>query len=429
MQNIFYNFIQELRVSNSSNYKLQVLQKYKDNKEISLFLKMVYDKVFYTYNIRLTNININKTGNKEINLDNLKVLYTREYTGNKAIQYLQELFDSYDKESQEVLSLIIERDLKSGVNAKSINKVFNCIFELPYMRCSKLEKIKYINYPAFLQEKMDGTYRTIIKENNEVSFYSRSSEEYFYPKLKESILKSNIPDGAYIGELMVNLDDDLNAQDKRFKSNGLLNSLEVPDDITFYVWDFLTLEEFKNSYSNRDYKTRFENIVICDMMKKVQSTIVNSFDEALKITRKWISEDKEGGVLKDFNAKFENKTSNYQIKLKTMFDVDVKITGFTEGKNKRANTFGSIMFESSDGLLKGSCSGITDDLLQEISDNREKYLNTIMTVQATDISKGKNSDTYSLTFPRFLCLRSDKTIADSLEDIKNNLNMVKSVED
>ena len=88
MQNIFYNFIQELRVSNSSNYKLQVLQKYKDNKEISLFLKMVYDKVFYTYNIRLTNININKTGNKEINLDDLKVLYTREYTGNKAIQYL-----------------------------------------------------------------------------------------------------------------------------------------------------------------------------------------------------------------------------------------------------------------------------------------------------------------------------------------------------
>ena len=164
MQNIFYNFIQELRVSNSSNYKLQVLQKYKDNKEISLFLKMVYDKVFYTYNIRLTNININKTGNKEVNLDDLKVLYTREYTGNKAIQYLQELFDSYDKESQEVLSLIMERDLKSGVNAKSINKVFNCIFELPYMRCSKLEKIKYINYPAFLQEKMDGTYRTIIKE-------------------------------------------------------------------------------------------------------------------------------------------------------------------------------------------------------------------------------------------------------------------------
>lgn len=426
---MFYEFIEELNKYNSTNYKLEVLKAYSDNSEIVKLLKMVYDKVMYTYSIRLTNINIKNSGQKSINLDDLKPLYTREYTGNKAIDYLQGLFDSYTPESQEVLKRIIERDLKCGISSKSINKVFkNLIFELPYMRCSLMDKVQNITYPAMLQVKMDGTYRTIIKKDDEIIAFSRSGESHEYPKLFKSMIDENLPNGAYIGELMLsNLEG--SAQDKRFKSNGILNSLNVPDEVTFYVWDYLSIEDFQNGKCDTQYAVRFDNIRCSSMMEKVKYEIVKSLDEALIITRKWISEGEEGGVLKDSKTPFENKTSKYQIKLKTIFDVDVKITGFTEGKNKRASTFGAIMFESSDGKLKGQCSGFTDLELDIISKHKESYINKIMTVQATDVSKAKNSDYYALTFPRFLEFREDKTEADSLERILKSLEMVKTVDD
>ena len=416
----YFKFIQELNVSNSSNYKLDVLKKYKDDENIAKLLKMTYDKVYFTYGIKLTNIEISNFGNRKIDLDDLIPLYTRKYTGNNAIDYLQSLFNNYDLNSQEVLKGIINRDLRCGINAKSINKVFkNLIFSLPYMRCSLLDKVKNVTFPAMLQVKMDGTYRTIIKKETECFAFSRSGESYEYPKLFKSIIDENLPDGVYIGELLVD-----NAED-RYKSNGLLNSLDVPEDVTFYVWDFLSLDDFQNEKCETQYAVRFDNIRCSSMMQLVKYEIVKSLDEAFKITKEWIAKGEEGAVLKDHKTPFENKTSKYQIKIKPEFDIDVKITGFTEGYGKRERTLGAIMFESEDGLLKGQCSGFSDEQLLEISNNREKYLGTIMSITATDISKAQNSDTYALLHPRFKEFRSDKTEADTLErifEISKSLN-------
>lgn len=415
MKTIF-NILKEFNQSNSRNYKIDVLNKYKDNQLFVKVYQYTYDRVLYTFGISMKNIQIGCEGNNELDLVDLTPFLTRELTGNAAIARLQYIYDNLNKESQYILSRILDRDLRIGVNTKTFNKIIkNGIFELPYMRCSL--DTKDIKFPAILQVKMDGTYRTFIKNGNEIQCYSRSGESYEYPKLNKDFL--SLPDGVYVGELMVK--SDTNTTEDRFISNGLLNSLNVPEDLIFYCWDYLTLKEF-TSKSDNNYYERFLKIPETEMIKKVKYHIVENLNQANEIVNNWISDGLEGGVLKNTDLVFENKTSKYQVKIKKIRDVDVKITGFTEGTGKFKDLFGAITFESSDGKVKGQCSGLIDSLREEINNSKDEYIGKIMTVEANELTKSKNSDTYSLMHPRFICIRDDKEVADDFERIYNIFN-------
>ncbi len=422
-------FLKELNQSNSSNYKLEILKKYKDSSDIAFFLKAVYDKISFKYNIRNTNLDYDKTGdrifNKEELSDLLQLLYTRQITGNLALERVQDYINAHTKETNYILRCILDRDIHSNVSIKSIKKVFkDMFFEMPYMRCSLIDKVKNIQFPAFLQVKADGTYRTFINDGTSVTAYSRSSEEYFHPQIFKELQK--LPQGAYIGELIVNINDDtLDAAEIRYKSNGLLNSKTPPEDVKFIVWDYLTLEELQNKYSKTPYKERFETLSMyvkdCKNIKIINSFILHSFKEVQEMTRDLIGAGEEGSVLKDFRTPFEDKTSKYQIKLKQEIEVDLQCIGFTEGNGKFKDTFGAILFKSADNKVQGQCSGLPDDLRNEISKNKEFYLNKIFSVKANDLTKAKNSNVYGLMHPQFKGFRDDKEVADDLERIQNML--------
>lgn len=421
--------LNEFNNSNSRNYKLDVLKKYKDNQEFIKVFQLCYDKVKYNFGITMKNIDIPEP--KDIitlseALSKLDDLITRKYTGNAANAFLTGIFNALNQDNQEVLKRIIDRDLRIGVGVKEFNKIVSesdKIFELPYMRCSLMDKVKNISYPAYLQVKMDGTFRTFIKNNNRIDCYSRSGESYEYPYLFK--IFENLPDGAYIGELLVP-----NAKD-RYESNGILNSLSVPDELDFYMWDYLELDEFSNCYSDTPYLERFSNLsnyintLDNKNLKLVKSVQVSNINEVISITKKWVEQGEEGGVLKDLKTKFENKTSKYQIKIKPEFDVDLKIIGFTKGTGKRESLIGAIMYESSDGLLKGQCSGFTDAELEHIANNQDKLLGTIITVIGAVLSKPNGSDTYALLHPRFKEFRTDKTEADDINRIIEISKMIK----
>lgn len=103
--------------------------------------------------------------------------------------------------------------------------------------------------------------------------------------------------------------------------------------------------------------------------------------------------------------------------MKLEIDLDVRIVGFKEGKigTKREETFGAIYYETDDGQIKGAVSGFTDEQLEEINNNREKYLDKIISVCCNDFTKGRDNDYYALSHPRFKEVRTDKTETDTLE--------------
>ena len=273
-----YDIIKEINENNSTNYKKEILKKYKNNDLFKRVLKMTYDKVQYTYGITMKNVEFKpsnkKNGTLSLNmaLDFLeKKLVTREITGNQAIFNLEGLFKDLSKENAEVLKLIIERDLKINIGKSIINKVHSGLITKPaYCRCetyredtfnndniltkdeydkltkTKQRKFNFVNdkyvevkkgtsknisYPAIVQLKADGTYREFKVEDGNVICRSRSGESYQYPKLEERF--KTLLDSVYIGELTVKLTDQLLKEIlPKIKKDDLKNDTNFEKEIT-----------------------------------------------------------------------------------------------------------------------------------------------------------------------------------------------------
>ena len=431
------DILNELNESNSSNYKLDILKKYKDNSELKKLLELTYNRNKYNFNVSKNCIIkdnpsiLESNGSKTVDelLSALEILGEGTIRGNEAHQFVCNHLKCLDNDNKEIFLNVLGRDLKIGLNVKSINKVFKNLIPKPnYMRCAVLSEktLKKINFPAFIQLKMDGTYREIHVADGQVSGKTRSGEEYFNPVLFKEM--ENFPNGFYTGELTIE-------GESRFTGNGLINSLNPPyEKITFTVWDYLTDEDYLEK-SKTSYYSRFESLsdIIekhkSNRVKLVPNHEVNSIDEALKYVSDWMEQGLEGGVLKDKNNVFKNGTSGTQLKIKLKVDAEMRITGFTDGTigTKREGKIGAIQFSNDEGTIKGQCSGFSDEELDLFTKNKDNLIGRIISVEFNDIVKSENNDYYALSHPRFIEIRNDKEDTDTLEKVIQLRDMAKGL--
>ena len=431
------DILNELNESNSSNYKLDILKKYKDNSELKKLLELTYNRNKYNFNVSKNCIIkdnpsiLESNGSKTVDelLSALEILGEGTIRGNEAHQFVCNHLKCLDNDNKEIFLNVLGRDLKIGLNVKSINKVFKNLIPKPnYMRCAVLSEktLKKINFPAFIQLKMDGTYREIHVADGQVSGKTRSGEEYFNPVLFKEM--ENFPNGFYTGELTIE-------GESRFTGNGLINSLNPPyEKITFTVWDYLTDEDYLEK-SKTPYYSRFESLsdIIekhkSNRVKLVPNHEVNSIDEALKYVSDWMEQGLEGGVLKDKNNVFKNGTSGTQLKIKLKVDAEMRITGFTDGTigTKREGKIGAIQFSNDEGTIKGQCSGFSDEELDLFTKNKDNLIGRIISVEFNDIVKSENNDYYALSHPRFIEIRNDKEDTDTLEKVIQLRDMAKGL--
>lgn len=428
------DIINELNKSNSSNYKLDLLKKYKGNSELEKLLELTYNRNKYNFNISKNYIVqnskfLNVHGNKNVEdiLTEIETLGSGDIRGNKTHVFVDELLKNLDSENKEILLNVLGRDLKIGLNIKSINKIFKNLIPKPnYMRCSVLSEktLKKIKFPAFIQLKMDGTYREIHVADGQVTGKTRSGEEYFNPVLFKEMM--NFPNGYYTGELTID-------GESRFTGNGLINSLNPPyEKITFTVWDYLTDDDYLEK-TKTPYYSRFESLsdIIenhSERVKLVPNYEVNSIDEALKHVSDWMEQGLEGGVLKDKNNVFKNGTSGTQLKIKLKVDADLRVVGFLKGTKgtKYENKNKVIVYQTDDGKIKGQCSGMTDDIVEEVTNNPEKYIGKIVAVQFNDLVKAEGHEYFALSHPRFIEFRiGEKDTSDTFERIVELRDMSK----
>ena len=436
-----FDILEELNVENGSNYKLSVLKKHKDNALLQRVFKLTMDTITYTYGVSvqrwyrdertmhtLTTIEpALETYTLEDFLDLLEFkLATRELTGNAAFDAIDDALGGLSVANSIVALRVLGHDLKVNVGSTLAMKVWKDLVQRPmYMRCGVYgpKSKKDIKFPAILQLKADGTYReTHVSSDGTVTFYSRSGHQYEYPTVTEDMKR--LAPGHYVGELTVK------GAENRSIGNGLINSDDVPhDQLVYEVWDFITEEEYSNARkkikNKTPYKTRLQSLrenLNGDDLKHVtiiETHIVNNLAEAADQVSKWMEAELEGGVLKDQDGVFANTTSKHQLKMKLAMSVEVRVYGFQEGTpgTKRENTFGAILWQTDDGKVKGKTSGFTDKELEEINNSRSDWIDAIITVEANDITKATNSETYALSHPRFKERRFDKTETDDLARI------------
>lgn len=459
-----YDIILELRADTSTNYKLEVLAKYKNNKLLRKFLLYTYNPRFNYFITELPESELFRHSADTLDetsffsiLDQMK---SREITGNIAREKLSEHLSFCNHILYELYELVIKRDIRAGVSTKSINKVFpNLIPTTPYMRCSLLKDYKETNLfgkhnTIFVQKKADGVFSYIIKEDNQLKFQTRNGTIYYVEGIEKDF--DFIPNNTVlVGEALIK---SKGKELDRKTGNGLINKLiksegsyetlekeydkattqkqrenvqnkqlqlkqqlkDIVEDLHFEVWDMISVGEFDNGYSGEVYFSRLARLEkllqnISNRVSLIETSEVVSLELAEEIAEQYISLGYEGAIIKSKDLLFENKTSKSQIKIKSELDCDLLCVGVTEGNGKYKGLVGALECTSACGNLKVSVgSGLTDEMR---SVDFKEYIGKIITVKYNEKITKKDSDEVSLFLPRFVEVRADKDTADTLDRI------------
>jgi len=218
-------------------------------------------------------------------------------------------------------------------------------------------------------------------------------------------------------------------------------SYDINKNIVYTVWDMIPVQEYAmdkdqikaatKAGTMSVYEDRFSMLI--DVLEKhkpanvelIEFKIVISMKEAYEHFQEITERGDEGTVIKAHDMVWKDGTSKQQLKVKLVIDAEVRLVGFLEGTKgtKREATFGSMIFETDDGMIKGRTSGFNDEQLVDYNSRREELIGKVFTVEFNDITKGRSNDHYAFSHPRFIEFRDDKDTTDSIERVLESKEM------
>jgi DNA ligase-1 len=315
------------------------------------------------------------------------------------------------------------KDLKLGINAKGINKVwkdlipqFNVMLADKYFE--KQQKVK--NKEFIITQKLDGCRFILIKdENSQVKYFTRQGQEIDgLVEFENDIAK--IPFNTVIdGELLLNKEG-LHSKDLYRETMKESRKKGIKHGLVLHAFDILTFTEFKQGISKTKCKDRkeilhkliqesnFTNIVEVPSryVGKDESMIIKLLDEA-------IANSEEGVMVNLSNAPYECKRTSNILKVKKFQDADLKVLDIIEGTGKNVGKLGAItvQFEVEGKLYTCDCgSGFSDEERELYWKNKELLLGKIVTIGYFEISQNSKTKEYGLRFPTWKSIiRHDKT--------------------
>jgi len=451
--------LDEIRSTGGTTDKMNVLRKYVDNDTLKEVLYLTYSPrvKFYIKQIpEYTNLGFNdETGyTMEHIVAKVSAFTEGEVTGGSATKYLKALLTHSDQEDADVLELMIGKSAKINLGTTNINKIFpNLIEKTPYQGAKPFSEDlarKLFNGKAVRSDiKMDGRYANAIIRDGEVELVSRQGEITHVGNARFLQELTLFPDGVLNGELTID------GVESRLIANGIVASIvdiegrgrkgdrsdietdkkkiafakkhgsyeKAINNIRFTVWDRITISDYFDSKSVIPYESRRKDLVkLLDilpvsMVTMVESKLIYTYAEAIKHFQEALSRGLEGTIIKAMDGAWKNGKPTWQIKMKLEINLDLRITGFNYGTKGSKNEFiiSSINTESDEGLLKTSPAGISEDMMQYITDNQDTLLNTVVEVKCCGLSQN-SSGAYSTLHPVFIKLRDDKNEVNTLNE-------------
>lgn len=442
--------LDQIDSSSKRSHKLSLIEQHKHNQIFMRVVKLALDPYINFFIKKIPSYSASASQSLEWALDQLEKLSSRQLTGHAGIDHLSFVLSSLNQDDATVVSRIICKDLRCGMADGIVNAVvkdfiptYPCLLARPYDE----KNIKNITFPAISQLKADGLRVNFHISGNSVYICGRSGREIdlLGAMDADSIKLASNFDGPVVidGELVV-VDED-NVVMSRKVGNGIINkaikgtiSAKEAAMVRAKVWDVIPADEFKAGISKKQYKDRFEQISSAiqqalgspeDQTSQtlagkhfkfslIESRVVGSLEEAQEHFNELLARKEEGTILKNFSGLWEDTRSKHLVKLKAEKDCDLVITGFNPGTGKFEGMVGSLICSSSDSKVEVSISGFDDDLRENITKNFDILKGTIVSVMYNERIKSKaRTGVDSLFLPRFLEFRTDKTVANSSEEI------------
>ena len=379
------------------------------------------------------------TGNLSLEeaIEQLKSLIGNNHS-NAQSEALQKLADSVDEEDYEVLTKIVNKDLKCGVSIKTLNKAakrdivneYPCLLVSAYDEKKLNKMIDKVNDDVFVQLKCDGMrVNIVVDEDLNVTLFSRKGKEIvlkdesFYNLFEIPEFKNTVFDG----ELLIDGDETGKAIERQI-GNGILNkavkgtiSKEESERVTAILWDVIKLSDFKKGSSDISYGCRYMDLLV-KLLKvsnshrifPVPTRFTKTFEKAVEYANEWMNAGFEGAVIKNPNMKWGNKRSTEAFKIKGEEEADLLCENWIESTDgKYSGMLGALTCVSKDhSLVVNVGTGFTDEMRSSIK--REDVVGKIITVKYNTLIVDQKTNVKSLFLPRFVEIREDKTEADNL---------------
>lgn len=420
----FCKFVIEVNASNSRLHKQSVLKKYKDDPIIRKYLQIAFDP-YRVYGISTKKLNkiVGASGVYDIEtvFDLFDYLDEHNTGTDKDISICQEAINNvciWNRDAGAILKALICKKLSIGCDAKTINKeIPDLIPTFAVQLANKyFDKPEYVEGTTFaITTKIDGGRIIAIKENGQVTFYTRAGQKYEGLVDLEAEMLEKFPDGVCLdGEITLLNTEGIPSKEAYKQAMKITRADGEKHGVKMLVFDAMLAEEFRAQKCDRIWERRREGLEntfssqefnyfqLLPVLYKGEDTtmITKLLDEA-------IADQQEGIMINLALAPYEFKRTNYLLKVKKFNSADLRVIGFEEGTGKYVGMLGALICDYKDNVVRVG-SGLTDNQRKEIWQNRFKYLDTIVEIsyfEETKDSTGKKS----LRFPTFKDFRPDKT--------------------
>ena len=329
---------------------------------------------------------------------------SREITGNKAVEAMHSIFSLSEDDAEKWMRKILQKNFKIGANLKTIEKVFPGIvktFEVQLAEKWNEKSLESLPLKIRVEPKLDGIRLVAIVKERRCEMYSRSGKAItnFDPTIGSEL--AGFPDGAYDGEVM---DDDFTAlmrQVHRKEANVSKSYLALFDRIPLEEWEsresFVPLSTRRKNLEELFKDAEYQYLKLVEHIE-----IDRDLEKIREYHAKCVELGFEGAMIKNPKLPYNFGRSDAVIKFKAMEDDDFKVVGFKEGDGRHKGKLGALIVDTNGGTAEVG-TGFSDELREEIWENRDKYLGMTVTVKYQE-----RTEKESLRFPVFMHWRLDK---------------------
>ncbi|WP_291631960.1 hypothetical protein [Clostridium sp.] len=414
--------IKQLESTSSSNEKIKIIKKNKDNELFKKVLIYTYDK---NLKFKVSKKSIKpRDGKSKWNdlFEMLDELSQSNINNDLKINVNRFLGSIEDEEIRDLVIKILLKDLKCNISVKSINKAIQgLIFDFQVMKASAYNDktkegfIKKARKQGYIMSiKRNGERGEVIKENGKIIIKSRQNKLYENLVDLEKAFE-DMPDNTfYEGELLAfnpNGEEWKTSEDQFKLTNKILHTDGEKHGIYIELFDMIPLEDFKNGESKIKAKDRRKNID--KLVDKVDNELIHKAETIYQGTNTDLIQEKleevsdcskhEGLMVLLNDSIYESKRVNYHLKVKLWQTMDLKVIGLKESIEK-PNTLGSLIVDFK-GEKQG-VSGISDSLKELWWNNSKEIIGKVIEVKYKSITKDKEGNE-SLQFCTFVRVREE----------------------
>jgi len=317
----------------------------------------------------------------------LEKLSTRELSGANAQGIVNTITRGMTRRSADLFQKILKKDLRIGMGAKSINKVYPGLIPTHDVMLAKLFEEDRVKFPCFGSPKIDGVRAKYKKQQ----FFSRGGHPYVgLNHLTETL-----------HDFTEELDVELTVDDTTFQEgsglirndsptpNAVMHLIELPTIKVRLIERLMMLTDL-NAYRG-NYNIRY-----------VPRKKLYNLDDVYSYYKVCRNIGFEGTVITPFDYEYVGTRSYNWMKMKNVETVDLRIENIYEGKGKYKGCMGGAIVQFNDKPNKVG-GGWSDEQRKWFWETPSQLLG-----KTIEILYMEETDDGNMRHARFVGFREDK---------------------